>query len=87
MTTLSFFANMLFFHLHFAPAVGPKGGAHPRLEISGWPKVFFLACYLPLPLWPLLLAACTVAYRRRRRKERDAPRRSGGAARRVQQAR
>lgn len=62
-----FFANMLFFHLHFAPAVGPKGGAHPRLEIGGRPKVFFLACYLPLPLWPILVAACTVAYRRRRR--------------------
>lgn len=64
-----FFANLLFFHLHFTPMVGPHGGQHPRLDITGWPKAFLLACYVPLLLWPVLVAACTVAYRQRRRAE------------------
>ncbi|MBB4895439.1 hypothetical protein FHS39_004517 [Streptomyces olivoverticillatus] len=61
-----FFLNPIFFHVHFTPAIGDKGTPHSHLEVSGWSKVLFAVCYLPLLAWPVLVTACALAYRRRR---------------------
>ncbi|GAA1958291.1 hypothetical protein [Catenulispora subtropica] len=61
-----FFVNMTVLHWHFSPAVGDKGTPQSHLEVSGWSRVLFTACYLPAIAWPVLVVACTVAYYRRR---------------------
>ncbi|QKW21245.1 hypothetical protein HUT16_21225 [Kitasatospora sp. NA04385] len=63
----------LLFHVHFTPSVGDKGTPDSHLEVSGWSRVLFAACYLPLLLWPPLLAAVTLAYHRRRTAGPTAP--------------
>ncbi|MEV5011742.1 hypothetical protein ACFY2M_40005 [Streptomyces sp. NPDC001276] len=61
-----FFLNPIFFHIHFTPSIGDKGMPDSHLKVSGWSQVLFLACYLPLLAWPVLVAAVTYAYHRRR---------------------
>ncbi|MGW1117842.1 hypothetical protein ACWD5B_12145 [Streptomyces tanashiensis] len=61
-----FFLNPVLFHIHFTPSIGDKGTATSHLEVSGWSQALFVACYLPLVAWPVLLGAVTHAYYRRR---------------------
>ncbi|MEU6169597.1 hypothetical protein [Streptomyces tanashiensis] len=61
-----FFLNPILFHIHFTPSIGDKGTATSHLEVSGWSQALFVACYLPLVAWPVLLGAVTHAYHRRR---------------------
>ncbi|MFF0628748.1 hypothetical protein [Streptomyces sp. NPDC004296] len=61
-----FFLDPILFHIHFTPSIGDKGTATSHLEVSGWSQVLFVACYLPLMAWPMLVGAVTHAYYRRR---------------------
>lgn len=61
-----FFLDPILFHIHFTPSIGDKGTATSHLEVSGWSQVLFVACYLPLIAWPVLVGAVTHAYYRRR---------------------
>ncbi|MEU0971316.1 hypothetical protein ABZ357_40135 [Streptomyces sp. NPDC005917] len=61
-----FFLDPILFHIHFTPSIGAKGTATSHLEVSGWSQVLFVACYLPLVAWPVLVGAVTRAYYRRR---------------------
>lgn len=61
-----FFLNGVWWHIHFAPAIGNANeGSLPSSGPSYW---IFLASYLPLLAWAPLLTALTIAYHRRTRQ-------------------
>ncbi|MCX4745331.1 hypothetical protein OG455_07305 [Kitasatospora sp. NBC_01287] len=64
-----FFLDPIFFHVHFTPSTGDRGTPTSHLEVHGWSRTLFAACYLPLLAWPGLVGAVTCAYHRRRTAE------------------
>lgn len=61
-----FFLDPILFHIHFTPTIGAKGTPDSHLQVRGWSQLLFVACYLPLLAWPILVGAVTHAYYRRR---------------------